>query len=84
MRNQFYPVFGEESQQSFQHAAHNHRSDEGAHAIGCANADGQREKGEGNTHHDGQSRTYSPYGVELHQRTYTRYYHTVLYEHRTD
>ena len=24
------------------------------------------------------------YGVELHQRTYTRYYHTVLYEHRTD
>ena len=84
VRHELYPILGEEAENALNESANDDGSDERAHAVGRAHADGEREEGERDAHDDRQARTDAPHGVELHERADAGYHHTVLYEHRTN
>ena len=79
-RDELHPILGAQTQHAFYQTAHYHRTHERTHTLCGGNGDCQAKEGETDAHHHRQARTDAPHGIELHQRAYASYHHTVLHQ----
>ena len=78
MRDELEPVFSAKTEQTFDNSAHDDSAHERAHALRCADGNGNREERKADAHHDGEPGTDFPDRVELDKRTDARDNHAVL------
>ncbi len=78
MRDELEPVFSAEAEQAFDDAAYDDCAHERTHALRSSDGNRNGKECKADAHHDGESGTDFPNGVELDERTDARNNHAIL------